>query len=113
MTTTIIAQRAAEFARAELAHTIGEQGEVNVCHWRNMERGYSQGYRDALEVLEKHQREHLAELTRIVSNFNHIAELAARLTPGNVSHDGRTILGVARNNAEFIQNRFINVIENK
>ncbi|MEG2495604.1 MAG: hypothetical protein RSB32_07910 [Mucinivorans sp.] len=110
MTPTIIAQRAAEFAKAELARTIGEQMDTNICHWRNMERGYSQGYKDALEVLEKYQRDHLAELTRIVSNFEHIAELASKLTTGNVSHDGRTILGVARNNAEFIQERFINVI---
>lgn len=110
MTTTIIAQRAAEFAKAELTRTIGEQGDTNICHWRNIERGYSQGYKDALEVLEKYQRDHLVDFVRIVSDFNYIANLAEQCDPSSLSHNA--ISSVARNNAEFIQERFINIIEN-
>ena len=40
----------------------------------------------------------------VVANSQNIAELAERLTPGNVSHDGRTILGIARRNAEYFKN---------
>lgn len=40
------------------------------------------------------------------SNFDHIAEMAEKLSTGNVSHQGRTILGLARRNAEFIRKHY-------
>lgn len=49
------------------------------------------------------QQELESELSRAASNFSHIAEIAERLTSGNVSHDGRTILGIARRNEEYMQ----------
>ena len=38
-----------------------------------------------------------------VSNFENIAEIAQRLTSGNVAHQSKTIEGLAKNNAEFIR----------
>lgn len=49
------------------------------------------------------QQELEDELSRAASNFNQIAEMAGRLTSGNVSHDGRMILSIARDNEEHIQ----------
>jgi len=38
-----------------------------------------------------------------VSNFDNIAEIAQRLTSGNVAHQSKAIEGLAKNNAEFIR----------
>lgn len=40
-------------------------------------------------------------------NFDNIAEIASRITSGNASHQGRTIEGMARRNAEFIRKYYV------
>lgn len=37
-----------------------------------------------------------------ISNFDHIREIAERLTTGNVAHDGRTIMGIALRNVKYL-----------
>jgi hypothetical protein len=53
------------------------------------------------EIYKKPELPTLPEMA--ASNFDNIAELAERLSTGNVSHQGRTILGLARRNSEFIR----------
>lgn len=55
------------------------------------------------------QNENLPDLPEMAAaNFDNIAELASHLWTGNVSHQGRTILGLARRNAEFIRKHYHN-----
>lgn len=51
-------------------------------------------------------KDHKLELFEmIVSNFDHISELAEKLTPGNVSHKGMEILGIAKRCSEFLKKK--------
>lgn len=38
-----------------------------------------------------------------ISNFDHIREVAERLTSGNVTHQGRTIMGIALRNVKYLK----------
>jgi len=47
---------------------------------------------------------HLPSLPKFASsNFDDVVKLAQRLTTGNVSHQGKTIEGLAKRTAEFIR----------
>lgn len=38
-----------------------------------------------------------------ISNFDHIREISERLTSGNVTHQGRTIMGIALRNVKYLK----------
>lgn len=49
------------------------------------------------------------ELEMSMHNFQHIVDLTYKLTSGNVSHQGSTILGIAKRNVDYLKN----IINNK
>lgn len=73
-----------------------ENAEINTLFLVDLEKGYIRN----IQISDQYSD----ILGMVVANSQNIAELAERLTPGNVSHDGRTILGIARRNAEYFKN---------
>ena len=73
-----------------------KNAEINTLFLVDLEKGYIRN----IQISDQYSD----ILGMVVANSQNIAELAERLTPGNVSHDGRTILGIARRNAEYFKN---------
>ena len=65
-----------------------KNAEINTLFLVDLEKGYIRN----IQISDQYSD----ILGMVVANSQNIAELAERLTPGNVSHDGRTILGIAR-----------------
>lgn len=73
-----------------------EDAEISIFFLTELEKGHIRN----IQILNQQ----LDMIDMVVANFENIAELAERLTPGNVSHDGRTILGIARRCAKYFKN---------
>jgi hypothetical protein len=68
------------------------------------EDNYAAGIYDGFEAGANAMYAELAPLVKMAAhNFEDIAKLSEKLTTGNVSHNGNTILGKARRNAEYLK----------